>query len=121
MTGGRTIKSLTPFLRLGSRSPEYAQGYRAATKACVTWLENVSEERGNKAALILRRAAVDMAREAKDIAFDGGSPADEGPFFDALRLMAGVAQGGVGVVGNVGQDVARPAQQGSGQDKRMIP
>ena len=98
MTTIRALKSLTPFLRLARRSPEYGQGYRAATKACVTWLTNRADELefgGSKQdrlrAKALRQASWDMANEAKDIAFDGAEVQAEGPFFDALVKMRGQA------------------------------
>lgn len=99
MTGFRIIKSLTPFLRLGHRSAEYGQGYRAGTKACVTWLMNRSEElklSASKAdklrAKALGNAAADMSREAKDIAFDG-EEVTEGAFFDALHDLRNQMRG----------------------------
>lgn len=90
MTGWRVIKTLSPFHRLTKRSPEYAQGYRAGTKAAVTWLMNAAEERGKNARAVLNRAAADMAREAKDIAWDGQAEGDEGPMLDALRDGASI-------------------------------
>ena len=66
-----TKHRITPFMRLTKRSHEYAQGYRAATKDCATWLSDTADERGKKAAPILRKASVTMAREAKDIAWEG--------------------------------------------------
>lgn len=97
----RIIKSLTPFLRLGRRSAEYGQAYRAGTKSCVTWLENRADELdgGSKQdrlrATALRQAAADMAREAKDIAFDGAEVESEGPFFDALRDLQARMRGSI--------------------------
>ncbi len=94
MTGARTIRSLTPFLPLSRRSPEYGQAYRAGTKACVTWLMNRADELsfGSKAdrreAKVLNRAAAELSREAKDIAFGGEEVEAEGPFFAALQPLA---------------------------------
>jgi hypothetical protein len=85
--GWRIIKSTTPFIPLVRRSPDYAQGYRAATKACTTWLMNVAEERGKHARPVLRKAAADMSREAKDIAWEGDEAMEEGPMFDALQQL----------------------------------
>lgn len=92
MTRFRWIRDATPFLRLTKRGAEYGQGYRAATKACVTWLTRRADEldlSGSKQdrlrAKALRQASWDMANEAKDIAFDGVNVDGEGPFFDALR------------------------------------
>ena len=76
---GRIIRGLTPFLRLTKRNPEYAQAYRAGTKACVTWLENRADElealggkQDRMRARAFRQASWDMANEAKEIAFEGG-------------------------------------------------
>lgn len=94
MTPGRIIRSLTPFLRLTRRTPEYGQAYRAGTKASVTWLMNRADELsfGSKAdrrdAKVLNRAAAEMSREAKDIAFGGVEVEAEGPFFAALQPLA---------------------------------
>ena len=91
---GRIIKGLTPFLALHKRTPTYAQAYRAATKACVSWLMNVSEERGKHARSVLRKAAADMSREAKMIAFACEPEADEGPFHAALKALHDRMTGG---------------------------
>lgn len=61
----------TPFIALDNRSDSYSQGYRAATKACVAWLHDASNNRGTKARTILRRAAHDMSREAAVVAAGG--------------------------------------------------
>ena len=99
MTPFRWIRSATPFLRLTKRSAPYGQGYRAGTKACVTWLTNRADELDLSAskqdrlrAKALRQASWDMANEAKDIAFDGADLTAEGPFFAALQPLAGQGQ-----------------------------
>ena len=67
---------VTPFLILDRRAPIFAQAYRAATKDAVTWLMRRADERaetgtkqGRADARVLNRAAADMAREAKAVAF----------------------------------------------------
>jgi hypothetical protein len=48
---------------------------------------NVAEERGKHARPVLRKAAADMSREAKDIAWEGDEAMEEGPMFDALQHL----------------------------------